>query len=110
MKKLIYSQEDVDLMVSIETQQYQEELEYEHYCNEQLRNKITNLEYKIKRLEEDNKYKEVLDKIKEKGVMYYDPEYSKIYGELCSMPGANNTRTPVIVIDDEILELLEEIE
>lgn len=65
MKKLIYSQEDVDLMVSIETQQYQEELEYEHYCNEQLRNKITNLEYKIKRLEEDNKYKEVLDKIKE---------------------------------------------
>ncbi len=57
-----------------------------------------------------NKYKEVLDKIKEKGVMYYDPEYSKIYGELCSMPGANNTRTPVIVIDDEILELLEEIE
>lgn len=65
MKKLIYSQEDVDLMVSIETQQYQEELEYEHYCNEQLRNKITNLENKIKRLEEDNKYKQVLDKIKE---------------------------------------------
>lgn len=54
--------------------------------------------------------KEVLDKIKEKGVMYYDREYSKIYGELCSMPGANNTRTPVIVIDDKILELLEEIE
>ena len=55
-------------------------------------------------------YKSVLDKIKEKGVMYYDPEYSKIYGELCSMAGANNTRTPVIVIDDKILELLEEIE
>ena len=48
MKKLIYSQEDVDLMISIETQQYQEELEYEHYCNEQLRNKIINLENKIK--------------------------------------------------------------
>ncbi|MBQ1496115.1 MAG: hypothetical protein IIZ40_02015 [Bacilli bacterium] len=58
MKKLIYSQEDVDLIVSIETQQYQKDLEYEHYCNEQLRNKITNLEYKIKRLEEDNKYVE----------------------------------------------------
>ena len=61
-------------------------------------------------LEYINKQKELLDKIKEKGVMYYDPEYSKIYGELCSMPGTNNTRTPVIVIDDEILELLEEIE
>lgn len=57
-----------------------------------------------------DKQKEVIDKIKEKGVMYYDPEYSKIYGELCNMPGANNTRTPVIVIDNEILELLEEIE
>ena len=56
------------------------------------------------------KQKEIINKIKEKGVMYYDPEYSKIYGELCSMAGANNTRTPVIVIDDEILELLEEIE
>lgn len=65
MKKLIYSQEDVDLMISIETQQYQKDLEYEQYCNEQLRNKITNLEYKIKKLEEDNKYKIVLDKIKE---------------------------------------------
>ena len=60
-------------------------------------------------IEEINKLYEVLDMIKEKGVMYYDPKYSKIYGELCSMPGANNTRTPVIVIDDEIMKLLEEI-
>ena len=57
-----------------------------------------------------NKQKEIINKIKEKGVMYYDPEYSKIYGELCSMPGANNTRTPVIVIDYEIMKLLEGIE
>ena len=56
-----------------------------------------------------NKQKKMINKIKEKGVMYYDPEYSKIYGELCSMPGTNNTRTPVIVIDDEIMKLLEEI-
>ena len=59
--------------------------------------------------DEREKLYNLLVKIKEKGVMYYDPEYSKIYGELCSMPGANNTRTPVIVIDDDILELLEEI-
>ena len=57
-----------------------------------------------------NKQKEIINKIKEKSIMYYDPEYSKIYGELCSIPGANNTRTPVIVIDDEIMKLLEEIE
>lgn len=67
-------------------------------------------DYKDEVFKQNKKYKELLDKIKEKGVMYYDPEYSKIYGELCSMPGANNTRTPVIVIDDEILKLLEEIE
>ena len=60
--------------------------------------------------DEIDKYKNVIDKIKEKGVMYYDPEYSKIYGELCYIPGANNTRTPVIVIDEDILELLEEVE
>lgn len=56
-----------------------------------------------------NKQKKIINKIKEKGVMYYDSEYSKIYGELCSIPGVNNTRTPVIVIDDEIMKLLEEI-
>lgn len=76
MKKLIYSQEDLDLILSLEL----------------------------------DKYKNVIDKIKEKGIMYYDPKYSKIYGELCNMPGANNTRTPVIVVDDDILELLEEVE
>ena len=96
MKKLIYSQEDVDLMISIETQQYQEELEYEHYCNEQLRNKITNLEYKIKRLEEDNKYKIVLDKIKEL------IKSSGGYKGICTQPQTDTF--------SYILELLEEIE
>ena len=94
MKKLIYSQEDVDLMVSIETQQYQEELEYEHYCNEQLRNKITNLEYKIKRLEEDNKQKEIIDKIKEEIKKY---KYTDSWGD-------------TVVLAKYIEDLLEEIE
>lgn len=31
-----------------------EDLEYSNYCNEELRKKITNLNYKIKLLEEDN--------------------------------------------------------
>lgn len=57
MKKLIYSQEDVNLMISIETQQYQEELEYQK--------------------EENKKQKEVLDKIKEyiKEHIRIDDEY-----------------------------------
>lgn len=44
----------------------QEENEYSDYCNEQLRKKIANLEYKIKKAEEDNKQlKELCDKYEE---------------------------------------------
>jgi predicted nucleic acid-binding Zn-ribbon protein len=38
-----------------EINKLQEELEYEQYCNEQLRKKITNLKYKIERLENELK-------------------------------------------------------
>jgi len=84
-----------------------EEMEYEQHCNEQLRNKITNLEYKIKRLEEDNKYKIVSDKIKEyikENTRYYDKKLG-----LVEMMGAGETRTPVVYLYG-LLELLEEIE
>ena len=37
-----------------ENERLQEDLDYSNYCNEELRKKITNLEYKIKLLEEDN--------------------------------------------------------
>lgn len=44
----------------------QEENEYSNHCNEELRKKITNLEYKIERLEEENKkLKELCDKYEE---------------------------------------------
>lgn len=44
----------------------QEENEYSNYCNEQLRKKIANLEYKIKKAEENNKQlKELCDKYEE---------------------------------------------
>ena len=90
---------------------YKEVIEFIINRTKELKEKQKDTKYQMEiAYETINKQKKVLDKIKEKGVMYYDPEYSKIYGELCSMPGANNTRTPVIVIDDEILELLEEIE
>lgn len=44
----------------------QEENEYSNHCNEELRKKITNLEYKIERLQEENtKLKELCDKYEE---------------------------------------------
>lgn len=44
----------------------QEENEYSNHCNEELRKKITNLEYKIERLEENNKHlKELCNKYEE---------------------------------------------
>ncbi|MBR2248696.1 MAG: hypothetical protein IKE89_03525 [Bacilli bacterium] len=52
----------------------QEENEYSNHCNEELRKKITNLEYKIERLEEDNKnLKELCDK--------YEEEHSTTFEE-----------------------------
>ena len=41
----------------------QEENQYSDYCNEQLRKKIVNLDYKIEKLEEDNN--ELKERIKE---------------------------------------------
>ena len=52
----------------------QEENEYSNHCNEELRKKITNLEYKIERLEEDNKQlKDLCDK--------YEEEHSTTFEE-----------------------------
>lgn len=36
-----------------ENKELREEVEYLNYCNDELRKTITNLKYKIKRLEED---------------------------------------------------------
>lgn len=85
--------------VRLELDKYKKEIEYEQHCNEQLRNKITNLEYKIKRLEEDNKYKEVLDKIKEILGNY------KLYSTPDEKQNAENEE-----IVDKAYKLLEEIE
>lgn len=61
MKELIYSQEDLDLILSLETQEYED--------------KIENLQSKIESLEEDveywkEKYKELEDSLNND----YDPE------------------------------------
>ena len=56
---------EIDLLKDYITN-IQEENEYSNHCNEELRKKITNLEYKIERLEEDNKQlKDLCDKYEE---------------------------------------------
>ena len=61
----ILGPEDLKLLYDYITN-LQEENEYSNHCNEELRKKITNLEYKIERLEEDNKQlKELCDKYEE---------------------------------------------
>ena len=42
-----------------------------------------------------------------KNTKYYDREYSKIYGELCDMAGAGDTRLHVVIGDEELLEILQ---
>lgn len=49
---------------------------------------------------------EVMRYIK-KNTKYYDREYSKIYGELCDMAGAGDTRLHVVIGDEELLEILQ---
>lgn len=70
MKKLLYSQEDLDLILSLETQEYED--------------KINNLQSKIESLEEDveywkEKYKELENSLNND----YDPEIEvpEIHGE-----------------------------
>lgn len=61
----VISRKDIKLLLDYITN-LQEENEYSNYCNEQLRKKIANLEYKIKKAEENNKQlKELCDKYEE---------------------------------------------
>lgn len=55
MKGEFISIETAKIMADIEKEnkELHEELEYLNYCNDELRKTITNLKYKIKRLEED---------------------------------------------------------
>ena len=42
----------------------------------------------------------------ENNTKYFDKEYCSIYGELCSMPGANNTRLHVVIDVENLLNIL----
>ncbi len=50
--------------------------------------------------------KEVREYI-EKDTRWFDSEYAKIYGELCTCAGANDTRLEVLVNPSNLLEILD---
>ena len=73
------------------------------YCNR------TDCSARIKDSKKYDSLQQRIDKVREyvkDNTKYYDAKYSKIYGELCSMPGANDTRLHVIVGDEELLKIL----
>lgn len=41
---------------------------------------------------------------------YFDSEYVSIYGELCDIAGAGDTRTHCVIGDEQLLEILERID
>lgn len=61
------------------------------------------LKEKIERLE--NIRKEAIEYV-ENNTKYYDADYSETYRELCSMPGANDTRLHVVIGDTDLLNIL----
>ncbi len=74
-------------------------------------NAIRELQQENKQLKEQLKQRneviaEAMRYIK-KNTKYYDREYSKIYGELCDMAGAGDTRLHVVIGDEELLEILQ---
>lgn len=82
---------------------------------------IGNVDKKVQNLillifEENQKYKEVFDKLKDliknkhtnDKVFWFDKEYAKTYGELCTMSGSGETRTAVVTLTD-LSNILKEV-
>lgn len=42
----------------------------------------------------------------ENNTMYFDSEYARDFGELCTIPGAGDTRTHCVIGDKQLLEIL----
>lgn len=93
--------------------------------NTQIRNNNKELKRRLKSVQEKRdsykfRYRDVCKQLKQrdeviaeamryikKNTKYYDREYSKIYGELCDMAGAGDTRLHVVIGDEELLEILQ---
>ena len=66
-----------------------------------------NLEFELE------KKQQIIDKAIEyieKDTRWFDSEYAKTYGELCTCAGANDTRLEVLVNPSNLLEILQEKE
>lgn len=93
-----FKEENQQLIDKINTYEDPEDLTLMFmYCDEKAKDKIKQL-------------KEVREKaikyIKEH-TMYFDSEYASIYGELCSIPGAGDTRIHCVIGDKELLQILD---
>lgn len=62
------------------------------------------LQQKVNQLETNRD--EAIEYIKN-NTKYFDSEYVSIYGELCDIAGAGDTRTHCVIGDEQLLEILE---
>ena len=68
-------------------------------------------------LEENKKYEEIIDKLKDISknrhtngkILWFDKDYAKTYGELCTMAGSSDTRLAVVCLY-ELENILKEVE
>lgn len=77
----------------------------------------TRNDFVIELIKKDDEKQELIDYLKDllenrytnSKVVWFDSEYAKIYGELCTMAGANDDRLPLVPLS-EIEKLLSKIE
>ena len=83
---------------------------YKNYCSV-LENKDLILRKTLKEKQELIDYlKDLLEnRYTNSKVVWFDSEYAKIYGELCTMAGANDDRLPLVPLS-EIENILSKIE
>ena len=96
-----------DLLKNIDSWYREDDIEYTRWFGLEdlhiLEIYITSLQQKVEQLE--NIRKEAIEYI-ENNTKYYDANYSETYRELCSIPGANDTRLHVVVGDTDLLNIL----
>ena len=77
----------------------------------------TRNDFVIELIKKDDEKQELIDYLKDllenrytnSKVVWFDSEYAKIYGELCTMAGANDDRLPLVPLS-EIEKILSKIE
>lgn len=73
------------------------------YCDGKAKDKIKQLQ---EQLQQRDEVIEEAKKYIKNNTRYFDPEFAKIYGELCTMAGAGDTRVHVVLDDERLLDIL----